>query len=149
MGVVAAPHHGAGADEVSGHDSQRVVLESHPEIPLPILTWQHWQAEDLLAAAPHLGPIQTLEYDYYPAGLEPGHYEPQAWAPLAHVRLMVEAGTVWVGTPDDIGQSIGAYRDGLDGFGIASLQVNFNRITYEEAQASASLFAREVIPNFL
>jgi len=58
---------------------------------------------------------------------------------------MVDAGTVCVGTPDDISQQIAAYRDGLDGFDIASLQVNFNRITYEEAQASASLFARGVI----
>jgi len=53
-----------------------------------------------------------------------------------------------VGTPDDISQQIAGYRDQLGGFDIASLQVNFNRISFEEARASMSLFAREVIRNF-
>lgn len=61
---------------------------------------------------------------------------------------MLESGTIWVGTPDDIKQQIAGYRDQSGGFEIASLQVNFNRISYGEAQSSVSLFARNVIPTF-
>ena len=78
----------------------------------------------------------------------PGYEASYERRQTATFRSMVEAGTVWVGTPDDISQQIAGYRDQLDGFDIASLQVNFNRITYDEARASASLFAQEVMPNF-
>ena len=79
----------------------------------------------------------------YP-GYEASHERLRA----ATFESMLESGTAWVGTPDDISQQIAAYRDQLGGFDIASLQVNFNRITFEEARASMSLFAREVIPKF-
>ena len=78
----------------------------------------------------------------------PGYEASYERRQTATFRSMVKAGTVWVGTPDDISQQIAGYRDQLDGFDIASLQVNFNRITYDEARASASLFAQEVMPNF-
>ena len=78
----------------------------------------------------------------------PGYEASYERRQTATFQSMVDAGTVWVGTPDDISQQIAGYRDQLDGFDIASLQVNFNQITYDEAQASATLFAREVIPNF-
>ena len=61
---------------------------------------------------------------------------------------MLEQGTIWVGNPDDINQQLADYRDQADGFEIASLQVNFNQVSLEEAKASARLFAREVMPNF-
>ena len=78
----------------------------------------------------------------------PGYEASYERRQTATFQSMVDAGTVWVGTPDDISQQIAGYRDQLDGFDIASMQVNFNQITYDEAQASATLFAREVIPNF-
>lgn len=61
---------------------------------------------------------------------------------------MLESGTVWVGTPDDINQQVADYRDQVGGFEIASLQFNFNRISKEEAEASMRLFSEAVIPNF-
>jgi alkanesulfonate monooxygenase SsuD/methylene tetrahydromethanopterin reductase-like flavin-dependent oxidoreductase (luciferase family) len=57
-------------------------------------------------------------------------------------------GAAWVGTPEDIRKSIAAYVDLTGGFELASLQVNFNTISYADALASMKLFAREVIPHF-
>lgn len=61
---------------------------------------------------------------------------------------MLESGTVWVGTPDDISQQVADYRDQAGDFEIASLQVNFHLISAAEAQASVRLFAKSVIPDF-
>lgn len=66
----------------------------------------------------------------------------------ASFDTMLESRTVWVGTPDDITGQIADYHDQVGGFDIASLQVNFNRISPEQAEASIRLFAREVMPNF-
>ena len=76
-------------------------------------------------------------YDAIIAGLRASSFE-----------SMLGEGTIWVGTPQDISQQLAEYRDQAGGFEIASLQVNFNQISLEDAQASARLFAREVMPNF-
>jgi natural product biosynthesis luciferase-like monooxygenase protein len=60
----------------------------------------------------------------------------------------VEKGAAWIGTPDDIRRAIAAYHNEVGGFESASLQVNFGMITQPEAEASMTLFAREVIPHF-
>ena len=61
---------------------------------------------------------------------------------------MLDAGTAWVGTPDDINQQLGDYIGQVGGFDVASLQVNFNRISFDDAEGSVRLFARAVLPNF-
>ena len=61
---------------------------------------------------------------------------------------MLESGSAWAGTPDDISQQIADYRDEVGGFDIASLQVNFHQISAEEARSSMRLFAEAVIPRF-
>jgi alkanesulfonate monooxygenase SsuD/methylene tetrahydromethanopterin reductase-like flavin-dependent oxidoreductase (luciferase family) len=60
----------------------------------------------------------------------------------------VEKRAAWVGTPDQIGAAIEAYDAEVDGFEVASLQVNFGMIGRAEAEASMRLFAREVMPRF-
>ena len=60
----------------------------------------------------------------------------------------VEKGVAWIGAPDDIRRAIAAYASEVGGFESASLQVNFGMITQPEAEASMTLFAREVMPNF-
>ena len=60
----------------------------------------------------------------------------------------VEKGVAWIGTPDRIIDMIGAYEDAVGGFEIASLQVNFNTISFEDAAASMRLFGEKVIPRF-
>ncbi len=63
-------------------------------------------------------------------------------------ETQVEKGGAWVGTPDQIKRQIAAYVDLVGGFELASLQVNFNDIKYEDASSSIRLFSRDVIPHF-
>ncbi len=60
----------------------------------------------------------------------------------------VEKGGAWVGTPEEIRKSIDAYNEVTGGFDIASMQVNFHTISYEDALTSLRLFSREVMPHF-
>lgn len=76
-------------------------------------------------------------YDKIIAGLKAETFETQ-----------LAKGAAWVGTPDEIADQIVAYDKAVGGFEIASLQVNFNTLSFEDASASVRLFAREVIPRF-
>ncbi len=60
----------------------------------------------------------------------------------------VEKGACWVGTPDQLIKQIGDYQDLVGGFDDASLQVNYNAISYEDAEGSIRLFAGKVLPTF-
>ena len=60
----------------------------------------------------------------------------------------VEKGAAWIGTPDDLVKQIAAYDDMIGGFHDASLQVNFNTISFEDAERSVRLFGEEVVPRF-
>lgn len=61
---------------------------------------------------------------------------------------MLEEGTIWVGTPDDICRQIQRYCDVVGAFDYASLQINFSAISLEQARQSMRLFATAVIPQF-
>ena len=61
----------------------------------------------------------------------------------------IASGAAWVGTPEEIIDQIETYRDKNARFEIASMQVNFNTIAYEDAAASMRLFGQKVIPRFL
>jgi alkanesulfonate monooxygenase SsuD/methylene tetrahydromethanopterin reductase-like flavin-dependent oxidoreductase (luciferase family) len=61
----------------------------------------------------------------------------------------VAKGAAWIGTPDEIIDSIASYEREVDGFESASLQVNFGMIGVSEAETSMRLFAREVMPHFV
>lgn len=60
----------------------------------------------------------------------------------------VEKGAAWVGTPDSMIKQIEAYNDAVGGFEDASLQVNYNTISYEDAARSVRLFGEKVLPHF-
>ena len=66
----------------------------------------------------------------------------------ANFDSLLESGTIWVGTPDDIKEQIAFYSDAVGGFDTASLQVNFHQISLDAAAASMRLFSSEVIPAF-
>ena len=66
----------------------------------------------------------------------------------ANFDSLLESGTIWVGTPDDIKEQIASYSDAVGGFDTASLQVNFHQISLDAAAASMRLFSSEVIPAF-
>ncbi len=57
-------------------------------------------------------------------------------------------GSAWIGTPDAIVQQITDYHQRVGGFEIASMQVNFNVVKREDAEASLRLFAAQVLPQF-
>ena len=76
-------------------------------------------------------------YDKIIAGLRAETFESQ-----------VEKGAAWVGTPDEIVDQIEDYIALTGGFESASLQINFNTITQQEAERSMRLFGEKVIPRF-
>ncbi len=57
-----------------------------------------------------------------------------------------EKGGAWVGTPDEIVETIKAYSASIGKFEIASMQVNFNTIGYDDAANSMRLFSEKVMP---
>lgn len=52
----------------------------------------------------------------------------------------------WVSTPESIVKQILDYQELVGGFESASMQINFNTISIEDAKRSVRLFAREVMP---
>lgn len=76
-------------------------------------------------------------YDKIIAGLRKETFESQ-----------VKKGAAWVGTPQELRSQIAEYYDQVGGFEVASMQVNFNTIPVEAAEASMRLFSQEVMPHF-
>ena len=66
----------------------------------------------------------------------------------ANFDSLLNGGTIWVGTPEDIRQQISGYAQEVGGFDTASMQVNFHLISESDAAASMRLFSKEVIPSF-
>ena len=60
----------------------------------------------------------------------------------------VASGAAWVGTPAEIIEQIQSFVAANGPFEIASLQVNFNTVSYAHAAESMRLFGRQVIPHF-
>ena len=60
----------------------------------------------------------------------------------------VEKGAAWVGTPEELVERIRTYDQEIGGFDDASLQVNFNDLSYDEAERSVKLFGEKVMPSF-
>ena len=58
----------------------------------------------------------------------------------------VAKGAAWVGTPARILEQVTGYREEVGDFEIASLQVNFNDLPLEAAEASLRLFGETVLP---
>lgn len=61
----------------------------------------------------------------------------------------IASGAAWVGTPAEIARQISDYVRANGPVDIASLQVNFNTIGYDDAAASMRLFGKAVIPQFV
>ena len=61
----------------------------------------------------------------------------------------MEKCAAWVGTPERILDTIASYQRQVGGFEIASVQVNFNDLPVEEAEASMRLFGEKVLPGAL
>lgn len=57
-----------------------------------------------------------------------------------------EKRAAWVGTPAELTEMVQEYSSSIGGFEVASLQVNFNDIGYDDAAHSMKLFGEQVIP---
>ncbi len=77
-------------------------------------------------------------YDKIIAGISQETFESQ-----------VEKGAAWIGTPEMIREQILDYQDSTGGFEVASLQVNFDTISYDQALGSMRMFSKEVMPHFV
>ncbi len=62
-------------------------------------------------------------------------------------ETQVQKCAAWIGTPQRILDTIAAYRAQIGPFEIASLQVNFNDLPLEAAEASMRLFGAHVLPH--
>jgi alkanesulfonate monooxygenase SsuD/methylene tetrahydromethanopterin reductase-like flavin-dependent oxidoreductase (luciferase family) len=60
----------------------------------------------------------------------------------------VDKGAAWVGTPATLTEQIQTYDSEIGGFDDASLQVNFNDLSYDDAERSVKLFGEKVMPAF-
>ena len=60
----------------------------------------------------------------------------------------VASHSAFVGTPAELIEAIAEYDAAVGGIDIASLQVNYNTIGYDEAAPSMKLFGEKVIPHF-
>jgi alkanesulfonate monooxygenase SsuD/methylene tetrahydromethanopterin reductase-like flavin-dependent oxidoreductase (luciferase family) len=78
----------------------------------------------------------------------PGYDKVIAALRASNAAEQIAAGGAWIGSPEEIAATIIRLQREFGGFEHASLQVNFNRMAYEEALASMGLFAREVMPRF-
>jgi alkanesulfonate monooxygenase SsuD/methylene tetrahydromethanopterin reductase-like flavin-dependent oxidoreductase (luciferase family) len=58
----------------------------------------------------------------------------------------MEKYAAWVGTPERILDAVATYTRQIGDFEIASLQVNFNDVPLEAAEASMRLFGERVLP---
>ena len=63
-------------------------------------------------------------------------------------ETQVEKGSAWVGTPEELNEQIRSYDAAIGGFDDASLQVNFNDMSFDDAERSLKLFGEKVIPAF-
>src|SRR5579863_4911287 len=77
----------------------------------------------------------------------PGYDKIVAQLQAATMEKMVESGAAWIGSPEEIVDSIHRFAQGFT-FEHASLQVNFNLIPQPEALRSLRLFAQVVMPHF-
>ena len=66
----------------------------------------------------------------------------------SNFESLLNSGTIWVGTPNDVQEQVAAYLDAVGGFDTASLQVNFHQISLDDAARSVRLFSSRVIPAF-
>ena len=78
----------------------------------------------------------------------PGYDKVIAALRASNAAEQIAAGGAWIGSPDEIAETIARLEREFGGFEHASLQVNFNMLSYEAALASMRLFAHEVIPRF-
>jgi alkanesulfonate monooxygenase SsuD/methylene tetrahydromethanopterin reductase-like flavin-dependent oxidoreductase (luciferase family) len=93
------------------------------------------------AASAWTGGVSSADY--------PGYDKMIAAISKETFESQVAKGAAWVGSPQEVIEQVREYDRIVGGFEIASLQINFNTIGLQDAEASMRLFAKEVMPHFL
>ena len=65
------------------------------------------------------------------------------------METQIDGGSAWIGTPAEVRATIARVQDQFGGFEHASMQVNFNTLSQDDALRSLQLFADEVMPAFM
>ena len=138
-----------GAWKSAGHPGNgRVMLafhmfchESHDEAMRIARDPLNRYLKSIVAASSHwMGGTTSKDY--------PGYDKVIAQLERETFETQVASGAAWIGTPAEIITQIEEYRRNNGVFEIASMQVNFNTLAYEDAAASMRLFGSKVIPHF-
>ncbi|MBV8355863.1 MAG: LLM class flavin-dependent oxidoreductase, partial [Candidatus Eremiobacteraeota bacterium] len=64
------------------------------------------------------------------------------------METQVREGGAWIGSPQEIRETIARLEEEFGTFEHASLQLNFNTLSYQDVRPSLQLFAEEVLPAF-
>ena len=78
----------------------------------------------------------------------PGYDKVIAKLKESTMESQVRDGAAWIGSPSEIRQTISRLQDEYGGFEHASLQLNFNVLSYDLVFPSLRLFCDEVLPAF-
>ncbi|HXP30817.1 MAG TPA: LLM class flavin-dependent oxidoreductase [Stellaceae bacterium] len=135
----AAGHPGAGRVMLAFH---MFCHERHDEAMRIARDPLNRYLKSLVAAASHWT-AGTTSKDY------PGYDKVIAQLDRETCESQLASGAAWIGTPAEIIEQIETYLRANAAFEIASLQVNFNTLGYEDAAASMRLFGSKVIPHFV
>jgi alkanesulfonate monooxygenase SsuD/methylene tetrahydromethanopterin reductase-like flavin-dependent oxidoreductase (luciferase family) len=78
----------------------------------------------------------------------PGYDKVIAKLKEASMETLAASGAAWIGSPSELIEVISGLSEAFGAFEHASLQINFNVISREDALSSLRLFGTEVLPHF-
>ena len=156
--VMAVPLGGAKMNEMLNVYRAARREAGHPgdgEVMLALHMFCHEDGEKAreIARGPYRGYLDAVadaasDWVTGPASTDyPGYDKMIAGIKATTMENQIENATAWIGSPAEIIASIRRLQSTFQ-FEHASLQVNFNRLPFEEAFRSVQLFAREVMPHF-
>jgi alkanesulfonate monooxygenase SsuD/methylene tetrahydromethanopterin reductase-like flavin-dependent oxidoreductase (luciferase family) len=156
-GIMAIPMGGAALAELIGLYREAWMRSGHPGrgsvmLAFHMLCHENQTEAERIARDPlerYLQSLVAAARDWI-SGTASADYKgyDQVIAALARetFETQVEKCSIWAGTPERILDTIATFQRQVGGFEIASLQVNFNDIPLETAEASMRLFGQRVLP---
>jgi alkanesulfonate monooxygenase SsuD/methylene tetrahydromethanopterin reductase-like flavin-dependent oxidoreductase (luciferase family) len=156
-GIMAIPMAGGAMAELLGAYREAWMRAGHPGRGTVMMAFHMFCHEDQATAeAVARGPLDRYLRSLIAAASEwisgkvsadyPGYDKVIAGLSRENFDTQVEKCAAWVGTPERIQDTIATYQRQVGGFEIASLQVNFNDMSLEDADASMRQFGEKVLP---
>jgi alkanesulfonate monooxygenase SsuD/methylene tetrahydromethanopterin reductase-like flavin-dependent oxidoreductase (luciferase family) len=156
-GIMAIPMAGGAMAELLSTYREARARAGHPGrgtvmLAFHMLCHPDQQAAEAIARAPlerYLKSLVDAASDWTSGASSadyPGYDKVIAGLARETFATQVEKCAAWVGTPERILDTIATYQRQVGGFEIASLQVNFNDIAVEHAEASMRLYGERVLP---